>query len=89
MSNQVLELERQCDDLIMLVGKIANTVPVRQVISAAATNDSLVAYFKDLHKQRDDLLAALEFVMSAHGEQLETAFAQAQEAISKAKGGES
>ena len=36
--------------------------------------------------QRDELLAALEFVMSAHGEQLDSAFAQAQNAISKAKG---
>lgn len=35
-----------------------------------------------------ELLAALEFVLSAHGEQLDTAFAQAQEAITKAKGGE-
>jgi len=33
-----------------------------------------------------DLLAALQFVMSAHGEQLDAAFAQAQEAIAKATG---
>lgn len=40
----------------------------------------------DSLNQRDELLAALEFVMSAHGEQLDSAFAQAQNAISKAKG---
>lgn len=34
-----------------------------------------------------ELLSALEFVLSAHGEQLDTAFAHAQEAITKAKGG--
>jgi predicted urease superfamily metal-dependent hydrolase len=33
-----------------------------------------------------DLLAALQFVMSAHGEQLSTAFEQAQAAIAKATG---
>jgi len=33
-----------------------------------------------------DLLDALQFVMSAHGEQLETAFAQAHAAIAKATG---
>ena len=33
-----------------------------------------------------DLLEALQFVMSAHGEQLETAFEQAQYAIFKATG---
>lgn len=32
-------------------------------------------------------LEALQFVMSAHGEQLDTAFAQAQAAIAKATGG--
>jgi len=31
-----------------------------------------------------DLLVALQFVMTAHGEQLDTAFAQAQAAIDKA-----
>ena len=41
---------------------------------------------KDLKHRCDELLAALEFVMSARGEQLESAFAQAQNAISKAKG---
>lgn len=34
-----------------------------------------------------DLLAALKFVLSAHGEQLDAAFAQAQDAIAKAEGG--
>lgn len=34
-----------------------------------------------------ELLEALQFVMSAHGEQLDTAFAQAQAAIAKATGG--
>ena len=33
-----------------------------------------------------DLLDALRFVMTAHGEQLDTAFAQAQDAIAKATG---
>lgn len=33
-----------------------------------------------------ELLEALEFLMTAHGEQLDTAFAQAQEAIAKARG---
>ena len=33
-----------------------------------------------------DLLEALQFVMTAHGEQLDTAFAQAQDAIAKATG---
>lgn len=33
-----------------------------------------------------DLLAALQFVMTAHGEQLSTAFEQAQDAIAKATG---
>jgi hypothetical protein len=33
------------------------------------------------------LLEALEFVMTAHGEQLSTAFEQAQDAIAAAKGG--
>lgn len=33
-----------------------------------------------------DLLYALEFVMSAHGEQLSTAFEYAQRAIAKAEG---
>jgi hypothetical protein len=33
-----------------------------------------------------DLLEALQFVMSAHGEQLDTAFAQAHAAIAKATG---
>lgn len=33
-----------------------------------------------------ELLEALKFVMSAHGEQLESAFAQAHEAITKAEG---
>ena len=32
-----------------------------------------------------DLLAALKFVLSAHGEQLDAAFAQAQAAIAKAE----
>lgn len=41
---------------------------------------------KDLKHRCDELLSALEFVMSAHGEQLDSAFAQAQNAISKAKG---
>lgn len=35
-----------------------------------------------------DLLEALKFVMSAHGEQLDLAFQQAQEAIAKAEGGD-
>lgn len=35
-----------------------------------------------------DLLEALQFVMSAHGEQLDTAFAKAQDAILKATGGQ-
>jgi len=33
-----------------------------------------------------ELLEALQFVMSAHGEQLDSAFQQAQEAITKATG---
>lgn len=33
-----------------------------------------------------ELLEALEFVMTAHGEQLDAAFAQAQAAIAKARG---
>lgn len=33
-----------------------------------------------------ELLAALEFLMAAHGEQLDTAFSQANLAIAKAKG---
>ena len=39
-----------------------------------------------VEKQRDELLEALQFVMTAHGEQLDTAFAQAQDAIAKATG---
>ena len=35
-----------------------------------------------------ELLAALKFVLSAHGEQLDMAFAQAQDAIAKATGEE-
>ncbi|HAU4892021.1 TPA: hypothetical protein F3L08_12850 [Aeromonas hydrophila] len=38
-------------------------------------------------KKINELLVALEFVMSAHGYQLDVAFAQAQNAIAKAKGG--
>ena len=34
-----------------------------------------------------DLLAALKFALSAHSEQLEAAFAQGQDAITKAEGG--
>lgn len=34
-----------------------------------------------------ELLEALQFVMSAHGEQLDLAFQQAQDAIAKATGG--
>lgn len=39
-----------------------------------------------LEQQRDELLAALESLMAAHGEQLDAAFAQAQAAIAKARG---
>jgi hypothetical protein len=39
-----------------------------------------------VEKQRNELLKALQSVMTAHGEQLDAAFEQAQDAIAKAKG---
>ena len=39
-----------------------------------------------LKEQRDELLEALQYLMVASGEQLTTAFEQAQEAIAKATG---
>jgi hypothetical protein len=39
-----------------------------------------------VEKQRNELLKVLQSVMAAHGEQLDAAFAQAQDAIAKAKG---
>ena len=53
---------------------------------AMTTMSVVLARMDEAEQQRDELLAALEFVMSAHGEQLDSAFAQAQNAISKAKG---
>lgn len=63
-----------------------------------ADNEDVIArVYKDSTRERfeadslligaaPELLEALQFVMSAHGEQLETAFAQAHTAIAKATG---
>ena len=53
---------------------------------AMTTMSVVLARMNEAEQQRDELLAALEFVMSAHGEQLDSAFAQAQNTIAKAKG---
>ncbi|MFM1691766.1 hypothetical protein [Aeromonas salmonicida] len=62
VGNQLLELERQRDDWEMALGTVLATIPVTEIIRAAGTVGDAVAYFTQLHQQRDDLLAALEGV---------------------------
>lgn len=45
--------------------------------------ESLKAMVEQLQSERDELLEALEYVMTAHGEQLSDAFEKAQNAIAK------
>ena len=46
--------------------------------------DQHAAELRRLHAVNEELLEALKFVMSAHGEQLDWAFEQARAAIAKA-----
>jgi hypothetical protein len=45
--------------------------------------DAVAAELRRLHEVNQELLEALKFVMSAHGEQLDLAFEQANAAIAK------
>ena len=48
----------------------------------------LYSFIEQLEKDKAELLEALKYVMSAHGEQLTSAFEQAQDAIARATKGE-
>lgn len=65
--------------------------PYKRIWSEDRTQSGLVIDQQHMADARliaaaPDLLEALQFVMTAHGEQLETAFAQAHAAIAKATG---
>ena len=71
--------------LVPIDGKCLSLLTVvenDQAVFAAVYNDSDAR----LIAAAPDLLEALQFVMTAHGEQLTTAFEQAQKAIAKATG---
>lgn len=53
--------------------------------SSPLTNDA-AEELRRLHAVNEELLEALKFVMSAHGEQLDWAFEQARAAIARAGG---
>ncbi|PRP68729.1 hypothetical protein BUE93_20920 [Chromobacterium amazonense] len=48
-----------CDAWERVVGRIIGAIPDSQVLSAVGTVGEAVSYFKNLHAQRDQLLAAL------------------------------
>ena len=63
----------------------ANAMPDGYVMDGIHEDDNGEAN-ATLMAAAPDLLAALEYVMSAHGEQLDDAFDKAQRAIARAKG---
>jgi len=99
VGNQLLELERQRDDWQKALGTVLATIPVAEIIRASGTVGDAVAYFTQLHQQRDELLAALkEVVICAEGAMnqanaagagwdIEFTLQVANELLAKAKGG--
>lgn len=78
--------EQQDENASRIVACVNACAGVSNGELAMTTMSVVLARMDEAEQQRDELLAALEFVMSAHGEQLDSAFAQAQNAISKARG---
>lgn len=58
--DEIDRLRAECGNWEMALGTVLATIPVKEVIRATGTVGDAVAYFKHLHQQRDDLLAALE-----------------------------
>ena len=66
----------------------AGGLPICQIYTSTAHGQSMGEQFANAHliAAAPELLEALQFVMTASGEQLGTAFEQAQAAIAKATG---
>lgn len=50
-----------------MVGKIVATIPTKDIVSIAGKAQGAADYFKRLHAQRDQLLAALKAVLASDG----------------------
>ncbi|WP_328222342.1 hypothetical protein [Aeromonas caviae] len=90
VGTQMLELEQQRDDWEKAMGAVLATIPVAEIIRASGTVGDAVAYFTQLHKQRDELLAALEGMLQwvAHAPPDDLSYLErAHAAIKKVKGG--
>lgn len=57
--DEIDRLRAECGNWEMALGTVLDTIPVTEIIRAAGTVGDAVSYFKQLHQQRDDLLATL------------------------------
>lgn len=63
--DEIDRLRAECGNWEMALGTVLATIPVKEVIRATGTVGDAVAYFKQLHQQRDKLMAALQDVRGA------------------------
>ncbi|MFB0774276.1 MULTISPECIES: hypothetical protein [Aeromonas] len=92
IGTQLLDVEQQRDGWQTALGTVLATIPDAEIIRASGTVGDAVAYFTQLHQQRDELLAALEEVHRvASGSNMTHNMMvirdQCADAIAKAKGG--
>lgn len=83
VGTQLLELEQQRDDWEKAMGAVLATIPVAEIIRASGTVGDAVAYFTQLHKQRDELLAALKEIAGCDPHHKSSAGTIARVAIAK------
>lgn len=90
VGTQLLDVEQQRDGWQTALGTVLATIPDAEIIRASGTVGGAVAYFTQLHQQRDELLAALEGVLQwvAYGQPDDlNHLDRAHAAIRNAKGG--
>lgn len=58
--DEIDRLRAECGNWEMALGTVLATIPVKEITRATGTVGDAVAYFKQLHQQRDKLMTALQ-----------------------------
>lgn len=58
--DEIDRLRIECGNLEMALGTVLATIPVKEVVMATGAVGDAAAYFKQLHQERDKLMAALQ-----------------------------
>lgn len=78
---EVLDLEQQRDDWQKALGAVLATIPNKEIVRVSGTVRDTVAYFKQLHQQRDGLRDAIGLAIT-----IATELAQDENLYSHTKG---